>query len=320
MKFAWLLLVGIPSFGHCQQWGWQEGCGPPLARYEYSEIHMGVRVDLKFYAEGPKQAVAAAKAAFQRFAELEQILSDYRPDSEVMKLCARAGEGPVPVSHELFTVLQRAREVAESSGGAFDFTCGPLVRLWRETRRTGVPPAPQALEEAIRLVGWQKVELNERERAVRISSKGLRIDFGGIGKGYACDQAIATLKRKGVRRALVVAGGDMVASGAPPGERGWRIELASANQETHFLKNRALSVSGDTEQFVVIDGKRYSHIVDPRTGWGLTNRVQVAVFGPNGLTTDPVATALCVLGIEQSEALRKKYRVEARFRTATSCP
>lgn len=318
MKIAWLLLLGIPSLGTCQQWGWQEGCEPPLKRYEYSEIHMGVRVDLKFFAEDPKQAAFAAKAAFARFAELEQILSDYRPDSEVMKLCGRAGEGPIPVSRELFTVLQRAKEVAEASEGAFDFTCGPLIRLWRDTRKTGVPPTAQSLEEARKLVGWQKVGLNERDRTVRIGLKGLQIDFGGIGKGYACDQAIAALKRKGVLRALVVAGGDMVASGAPPGERGWRIEVADADNEAYFLANRALSVSGDTEQFVVIDGKRYSHIVDPRTGWGLTNRIQVTVLGPNGLTTDPIATALCVLGEEQSEALRKKYRVETRFRTARS--
>lgn len=183
MKIAWLLLLGIPSLGTCQQWGWQEGCEPPLKRYEYSEIHMGVRVDLKFFAKDPKQAASAAKAAFARFADLEQILSDYRPDSEVMKLCGRAGEGSIPVSRELFTVLQRAKEVAEASEGAFDFTCGPLIRLWRETRKTGVPPTAQSSKtQGNSSAGKGRVEQARSDRANRSerSANRLRRDREGL--------------------------------------------------------------------------------------------------------------------------------------------
>jgi thiamine biosynthesis lipoprotein len=269
---------------------------------------MGVRVNLAYYAPSQAAAEAAARSAFARFAELEQIMSDYRPDSEVMRLCDQAGRRPVPVSRDLFRVLERAREIAERSNGAFDVTCGPLVRLWRQSRASGSLPTPEEIAGARTRVGWQSVRLH-RNRTVEIDTAGVRIDLGGIAKGYACDEALKTLRGKGVDRALVQAGGDLAASGPPPGKRGWTIALGGSGQ-TADVVHAAVSTSGDTEQFVEVGGVRYSHIVDPRTGLGLTNRIQATVIARNGLTSDPLATAVCVLGRDEGAALAKRYRAK----------
>lgn len=274
---------------------------------------MGVRVNITLFARSQTEAENGAKAAFARFAVLEQIMSDYRPDSEVMRLCDQAGSGPIPVSAELFTVLEHALRVADDSGGAFDITCGPLVRLWRESRKTKKLPEPAAIQKARELVGSQYILLNSEHRTASVTKKGVRLDLGGIAKGYGCDEAIKTLRENGIERALVEAGGDIVASGPPPGKLGWRISIRGLPDVEVWLKNEAISTSGDTEQFVEIGGVRYSHIVNPRTGLGVTNRVQVSVVAKDGLTSDSLATALCVLGPATGVELSRIYTVYPKY-------
>lgn len=290
---------------------------PPLRRFEYSQIHMGIAARLTLYAETEQKAEAAAKAAYARFAELEQIMSDYRPTSEINDVCRRAAYGPVKVSEDLFRVLKRSLEVAEASDGAFDPTVGPLVALWRESRRTGVLASPAQVETAKAKVGWRFIELDSKARTVFIKKLGVKIDFGGIAKGDACDQAIMTLKRSGIANAMVEAGGDIKVSGHPPGTSGWLISIQGYRGRM-ILKDRAISTSGDTEQFVDIGGVRYSHIVDPKTGLGLTNRIQASVIARDGLTTDPLATALCILGEKRSRSLLRRYRSQGIFVKAPS--
>ncbi len=277
----------------------------PLHRYQYSQIAMGVQVTITVYAPDRATAERACSAAFERIAELEQVMSDYRPDSELMRLCAQAGGAPVRVSEELYHVLKRAVELSRRTEGAFDVTVGPLVQLWRRARRTGQFPTQQELQEAKGRVGYQKMMLNDAERTVQLLVPGMRLDLGGIAKGYALDQALQVLRRYGIRHALLEAGGDIVAGLAPPGTAGWRIEVANASPERRwvYLALGAISSSGDTEQYVEYQGKRYSHIVDPRTGWGLTTRVAATVIARDGITSDSLATALCVLGKEQGMRL-----------------
>jgi len=283
----------------------------PLTRYSYTEYHMGVDVRLVVYAPDKPTAERACTAAFERFAALDTIMSDYRPDSELMRLCAKAGGPPVPVSKDLFTVLQRAQEVAKKSDGAFDVTCGPLIALWRQARKTHVLPSPEAITAARALVGWRKVTLDSRQRTVRLRVPGMKLDLGGIGKGYADDCAQETLRKNGITRALVEAGGDIVVTDPPPGETGWKIEVANAEKTTQapvlLFANRAVSTSGDTEQFVEIGGKRYSHIVDPRTGQALTDRIQVTITAPNGLTSDSLSKVVSVLGQTKGEPIVHTY-------------
>jgi thiamine biosynthesis lipoprotein len=215
------------------------------------------------------------------------------------------------VSPDLFHVLRRAQDVARDSGGAFDVTVGPLIALWRKARKTAVLPDPAELKRARRLVGWQKLRLDEGSRTVRLTVRGMKLDLGGIAKGYAADEAQRVLEQHGITRALVQLGGDIVVSGPPPGMDGWTIRVPNAGNDRGAadlrFADRAVSTSGDTEQFAVVGGRRYSHVVDPRTGVALTNRVQVTLTAPDGLTSDPLSTALCVLGGEDSGKLLQAY-------------
>lgn len=280
-----------------------------LRRFEYSELHMGVRVRIAMYAAEESQARGAARAAFDRFAALDRQMSDYRYDSDLMMLCARAGQGPMRIAEDLFRVLQIGQQIARRSGGAFDVTCGAAVQLWRRARRERALPSPEELRRARGLTGGRFLRLDARHRTAEVTRFGVRLDLGGIAKGYACDQALAVLMRHGVRSALVEAGGDIAVSAPPPGRTGWSIQAPGGRATVLLLANRAVSTSGDLEQFVEIEGVRYSHIVDPRTGVGLTNRLLVAVIGPRCTLTDALATAICVLGEEHGRRLAQAYGV-----------
>lgn len=273
---------------------------------------MGVAARLVLYAPDQAAAEAAGAAAFARIAALDSIMSDYRRDSEINRLAARAGGPAVRVSPDLFRVLRRAQAVAERSGGAFDVTAAPLILLWRAARKSGVLPEVEALARARRLVGWRRLRLDARKRTARLTLPGIRLDLGGIAKGDAADQAQRVLKQHGVTRALVELGGDLVVSGPPPETEGWTIRVPNAGDERGpkdlRFADRAISSSGDTEQSAVIDGRRYSHVVDPRAGQALTNRVQVTVIAADGLTSDPLSTALTVLaGEEERHRLLAAY-------------
>lgn len=267
----------------------------PTQRFEYSQLHMGVRVRIALCAHEEDHAERAAAAAFSVFAELDSLFSDYRIDSELNRLCDQAGGGAIAVSEHLFSVLTRAKEVARRTAGAFDPTAAPLTRLWRETRQQAALPSPEALAEARALVGWHQILLDPKRRTVELLTPGMRIDLGGIAKGYACDQALAALRREGIQSALVEAGGDIALGDPPPGEPGWVVSVPHAGKQL-TLSRCGVSTSGTDVQFVEIGGVRYSHIIDPRTGYGLTRRCAVTVIGPDAFTTDPIATALCVLG------------------------
>lgn len=256
---------------------------------------MGVEVKLTFFAENESVAESAARAVYDRFEDLEQTMSDYRPTSEVRVLQEKAVGSWVRVSKDLWTVLAFGKQVSEATNGAFDMTAGPYVALWREARRTGKSPSYDSLLAARTVVGWRYVELEPAGRRVRVEKQGVKIDLGGIAKGYACDEAIKVFERFGIRRASVVAGGDLKVSGAPPGRTGWPVTVAG-EPVARDLAHVAVSTSGDTEQFVEIWGRLYSHIVDPRNGFGVSNRIQATVVARSGLVTDPLATALCVTG------------------------
>ena len=255
---------------------------------------MGLPVRIRLYSSSEEAAGTAAAAAFARVAALDQMMSDYRPDSELRRL----GSSWSPVSRELFAVLERAIEIADATGGAFDPTVGPLVALWREARQSRRLPDASALDAAKRLVGWRLVQLDAARPAVRLAREGVRLDLGGIAKGYIIQQALQAMIPFGVTRALVEAGGDIVVGDAPPGRDGWSIDVTGSEAEfvarAARLTNAALATSGPTAQFVEIDGVRYSHVVDPRTGLGLTNQVTARVIAADGATADALATALTV--------------------------
>lgn len=290
------------------------GCGSrtPLARFSYTQIHMGSPARIVLYAPDENQAKAAAKAAFARLAELDSILSDYRQDSETNRLCDAPAGVWTPVSPDLFRVLERAREISGQTDGAFDCTVGPLVRLWREARKAGRLPDPEQLADAQARVGWELVELDTEGRRARLLARGMRLDFGGIGKGYGADEAIETMRGLGVTRCLVDFGGDLAAADPPPGEAFWRVSVETGYGPGPRPVVRAVhcgvATSGDTEQFVELGGERFSHIVDPATGLGLTTRTAATVVAPDGATADALASAVCVLGPERAAEVVRRER------------
>ena len=289
------------------------GLGAPAApgqgapeRYEYRQTRMGMAVRVVLYAPSDSAARRAGHAAFRKMAALEAILSSYRDSSELNRLSRRSGTGPVPVSEPLFSVLRHAQRLARQSDGAFDATAGPFLTLWAEARRSGTLPDSSARRRAAARVGWRQVALNERRRTVHLRADRMQLNVGGIAKGFILDRALDTLAAEGISRAMIEAGGDLVMSGPPPGTEGWNVRLPGAGPNgtprTVRLHHAAVATSGATEQFVEIDGTRYSHVVDPRTGLGLTHRLLVTVVADRGVLADGLATTVGVLGAEAGRA------------------
>jgi len=265
---------------------------------------MGVPWTITVYAS-QAAAPAAIAAAFAEISRLEGILSDYDPDSELSQLSAAAPtSGPVAVGDDLWRVLREAVAWRDRSGGAFDPTIGPLTTLWRQARRSGVMPRADKLAAARQAVGVRTLELDEDRRTAMLVAPAMRLDLGGIGMGYAIDRGMDVLAMHGITSAMIDASGDIAVSGPPPGADAWTIEVDArvdedgAGRETVALVNAAVTTSGDAFQAVEIDGVRYSHVVDPRTGLGVAGLAAVTVIAADCTTADAVATAASVLGTE----------------------
>jgi thiamine biosynthesis lipoprotein len=205
--------------------------------------------------------------------------------------------------------LKESQRVAQETDGAFDITVGPFVRAWRAARKTKTLPTAQEIAEMRKAIGWQKFRLDARNQSVTLLAPHMQLDLGGIAKGYAADQALAVMRRMGITRALVAASGDIAIGDAPPGHEGWKVgieQLGGAPDElarSIFLHNAGISTSGGTEQFVEINGVHYSHIIDPKTGLGMTNRIQTTIIGPNATITDGLDTPTAIMGVKRAMAL-----------------
>jgi thiamine biosynthesis lipoprotein len=286
---------------------------PELKRYEFSLPRMGTMFRIEIYSADDATASRAAEAAFARAEELEQIMSDYREDSELVRLAREGVSAPFPVSNDLYNVLEKSIWTSELSHGAFDITVGPLVELWRKARTTGRFPAASELAKARALVDYRNLELDAGRRTVFLKRAGMKLDLGAIGKGYAADQMLALLQSRGIRQAMVVAGGEVAVGASPPGKAGWRVAIDTADAGTGnrpcviLLHDAAVSTSGNSRQFVEIKGRRFSHIIDPSTGLGLEGAASTTVIARDSTTADALATALCVMpvtdGIRLAESL-----------------
>ncbi|MGQ0649913.1 MAG: FAD:protein FMN transferase [Gemmatimonadaceae bacterium] len=285
-------------------------------RFVFTEIHMGMAVRITGYAPNESSARVAAQAAFAEIARLEDIFSDYRPSAEVRRLSGQA-RGWIPVSEELFIVLDKALLVARFSHGAFDPTVGPMVALWRESRRTGRLPHPDSLATARGRTGWAKVALDTANRAVQLAQPGMRLDLGGIAKGFILQRARDVLRRHGVDASLIQAGGDLVVGAAPPGRAGWRVDLATEDtalrRAARALINAAVATSGPAAQSISAGRRRYSHVIDPHTGLGLASDRMATVIGSDAALADAAATAATVLGLVRGQVfLQRLIGVQGR--------
>ena len=355
----------------------------PSPRYRFVHTSMSIDITLLAYAADAETAQLAAGAAFARIDELDGILSDYKPQSELRRLCDSAGTGRfVPVSKDLWNVLRRAAQISAFTDGAFDVTAAPAIRLWRRSRTSMAIPLPTRMAAALELVGWQKMEFDESNHSIRLEKSGMRLDVGGIAKGYIVAEALQTLASHGVTSALLAAGGDVGVSDPPPGKPGWILGVAPltpeqiANQRhtsrgeisaeesaeersetnsraesaeeldwedevsarpivaeerpSHYLvvSNCFAATSGDAFQYVVINGVRYSHILDPRSGLAVTTPCSVSLIGSDAVATDALATTMNVLGPKVGVQLLDRYnedrpqkdRIAAHFLWTTMDP
>jgi FAD:protein FMN transferase len=291
------------------------GSGPfALHPYEAVEPHMGTLFRIKLYAIDEAQAQRAFRAAFARVAALDHALSDYEPESELNRLSEIAVQHPVHVSDDLYRVLDASQALSVETGGAFDITIGALTHLWRDARRHNRLPDPASIARAKAKCGYRHLHLDRAMHTVKLDKAGMQLDAGGIAKGYAADEALRTIGSCGIASALVAASGDLAFSDAPPNESGWKIgidSLDSANApftRVMRLSNGAVSTSGSSEQHLDAAGARYSHIIDPATGMGLTRDITVSVVARRGIDADSLATTVSVLGVRRGLALIKRHR------------
>lgn len=307
LLFLWVMLV--------------TGCvhRAPLARYEFQRPQMGLPFRIVFYATDPQRATNAAEAVWTRISNLNSSLSDYDENSELSRLSRTSGSGQkVLLGWDLGIVLQQAERISRLSEGAFDVTVGPYVQLWKRARRQRELPPADRLAAAGSAVGWQRVKLEStgisvHPLAATLLRPNMRLDLGGIAKGYALDEAAEVLRDQGVTRFLVSGGGDMVVGEPPPGEVGWRVEVAALDvpgappPRVLRLRQTALVTSGDFFQRAEIGGMRYSHIVDPRTGIGLTDHSLVTLIGPKAMTVDALSKLVSVLGPDRGLDLLREH-------------
>ena len=272
------------------------------ARHEFTHQQMGTSFRIVIYSGDETAAKAAAEAAFKRVDQLNAVFSDYDPASETSRLSASAGSGQrVKVSEDLWKLLRASDRFSRQTGGLFDATVGPVVVLWRAARKSKQMPPADELARALKAVGYDKIEYDEASRSVTLREPGMRLDFGGIAIGYTLDDLMATLKARGFTRVLIDAGGDILLGDAPPDREGWRIAIAPLEKDAPparyvILSNAAITTSGDMFRYVEIGGKRYSHIVDPRTGLGLTDHSNVTLIAKDATTNDALSKVVSVLG------------------------
>lgn len=283
---------------------------PTLSRFVFKQVHFGnIPVEICLYASSVKKAEDAAAAAFERVIELSEMMSDYAvaPASPLNRI-AVAAPAAVEVPPELFVALTRSVAMHKITQGAFDVTAKPFVQLWRTSRRVGELPPPERLRSAQRYVNIKQLKLDVTNSTAALGVPGMWLDLGGIAKGMIGDEVVRLLKSRGIRRCRYRAGGDMVFGDAPPGQDGWLVTVpdlvvdsldGAARPLSFSIHNGAASVSGDVYRYVEIDGIRYSHVIDPRSGEGVTDRRVACVRGRRGIDTDPLATAGLILDEEQ---------------------
>jgi len=238
----------------------------------------------------------ASSEAFAAAEKINSVASDYIADSELLSFSKLSHGKPHPVSETLFPLLLQARHFAEETEGRFDPTLGPLTKLWRESRRRQSLPGPDVLAAALAASGYGKLFLDGKARTLVFSVPGMRLDLGGIAKGQAADAMLEVFRKHGLTRTSITCGGDVRVGDPPPGKDHWSISVRTTGEPKQPLKlvNSAVSTSGDLHQFVEIEGTRFSHIIDPETGLGLTEPRTAIIIASNAAESDALATAACV--------------------------
>ena len=264
----------------------------PVLRLEESRDAMGSTYSVVLYGRDRLAWQAAAEQAFEEVRRLDDLLSNYKPRSEWSEVNRNAADRPVRVSPELFQLLSACVDYSRKSEGAFDIAVGPLMKIWGFYKGTGRLPHRAEIRGAMASVGYKNIQLDPANLTVKFARAGVELDPGGIGKGYAVDKMVEILKQAGIESAMVSAAGSSIyALGTPPGENGWRVKIREPKHpdrtiEEVLLKNESMSTSGNYEKFFRAEGRLYSHIMDPRTGWPAQGVTEVSVIAPRTLDSE----------------------------------
>jgi FAD:protein FMN transferase len=286
-------------------------------RFVFTEPKMGSPFTVIFYHQDSSFAKQLSINAFRLVDSFVNIYSDYIASSELSRLSANAGNcRRTNVSAAMLDILMRAKQAYEYSQGAFDITIGPLSDLWRSARKQKIFPSAADVNHRKNLVGFRHVKINNRKSTVKLKKAGMRLDLGGIAQGYIAERVLEYLQRAGIKSVLVDVSGDIAAGEAPPGRSSWVLgvnlpeDAAAIHDKKLRLSNMSVSTSGDIYQYLEHDGKKYSHIIDPRTGYGVTERKNVTVIAKDATTADWLATACSILSIQTGKTLVKRMKAE----------
>ena len=313
-SLVWLVSLLVAPAAHAEQ----AASGPTLA--VRSAQVMGTRVTVTFWGVADDEVDASAKLVFTEFDRVDRLMSSWIDSSDVSRINAAAGHKPVEVGDEVLGVILRSLEVSKQSGGAFDITVGAFRGLWKfDQDIDGTIPDRASVEKRLPLVNYKDVLVDRKKKTVELRRKGMRITLGGIAKGYAVDCAIAILRRRDHHDFILQAGGDLYVSGRR-GDRAWRVGIRDPRgaRDAIFaiaeIQDRTFSTSGDYERSVMVNGVRYHHILDPKTGYPVTRSRSVTVLAPDALTADVWSTALFVMGYQAGmKQLAKMPGIEAVF-------
>ncbi len=295
----------FPIFCVCQQ------------RYKFTQPKMGSYLTVIFYDNDSIHARQISDKCFSIVDSLNEIYSDYLPNSELNQLCATGGTHQwVAVSPALFDLIQQSSKAWKLSKGSFDITVGPVVRIWRKARKEKKFPDEDAVKKAMQSVGFQYVLIDSVNKKIQLTKTGMQLDAGGIGQGYIGQKVLDFLFQQNIRSALVDVSGDIVAGDPPPGKKGWTVAVNVPESENELLDNKAIVnnqaiiTSGDVYQYLLYNGKKYSHIVNPETGYGVTNQRNVTVIAADGTTADWFTKACTILSFKKIKRIARKLNAE----------
>ena len=277
---------------------------------------MGSPLNIIFYAQDSVIANKQAKACFRLVDSLNHIFSNYDSSSELTRINNNAGIAKNTASPLMWELLMKSKEAYIESNGAYNIAMGPLTQLWRLARRSKKFPTQLQIKKTLLLCDFNKIQLNNQEHSIYLSAKGMQLDFGGIGKGYIAQNVVDFLNTQGIPESLVDAGGDIVLGNAPWDKKGWTVGVNQPEKaddllpEKLQLHNLSVATSGDVYQFIEHNGKKYSHIIDPATGYGVTSLRNVTVIANDGALADWLATACSILSTHQAKKLANAMHAE----------
>ena len=285
-------------------------------KYHFSTSKMGSPFNITLVSDDSLKSARLAERSFLLVDSLVKILSDYDSASELSRLSANAGKGPQKASSTMWNILEKSKRCYEISKGSFDVSIGALSHLWRKARKEKIFPDSISIIDAKKRVGLQTMILDPVQHTVTLKKKGMILDMGGIGQGFIAQKVMDFLSQNGIKQALVDVSGDIVISDAPDGTHGWTIgiNLPEATDDLLprklLLHNMAVTTSGDAYQFIEHDGKKYSHIIDPRTGYGISSQRNVTVIASNGTDADWLTKVCSILPIPEATKIMVKMHAE----------